>query len=98
MIIIHIHSAYVNTILNSLAELSVGEEETTPPRAKHTKRHTQGENSDSSDGEHYQSFQPLSMNDLVILLPCSKQINRVVLLMFFPSQMMNQWMCLHLVH
>lgn len=40
-------------ILNPVVELSGGEEETTPPRAKHTKRHNQGENSDSSDGEYY---------------------------------------------
>ena len=57
--VIRVHTPlfnYVNTILNPVAELSAGEEETTFPRAKHTKRRNQGENSDSSDGEYYQIF------------------------------------------
>ena len=82
------HSAYVNTILNSIGELSAGEEETTPPHAKHTKRHNQGENSDSSDGEHHQFLRPLSMKWFSDPVPYSKQITRVFLLMyiefFFP--------------
>lgn len=39
-------------IFNPAAELSAGEEETTPPRAKHTTKHYQGQNLDSSDGEY----------------------------------------------